>query len=1064
MSSGDGDKLVVPKFGSFKSKESEEKRRDREDRQKRDPRDERRKRSHHDERHDRHRRDGSRESKRRRERPRSRERERERHTERKPVEDRPTQRTSGPESFVIDTKGDPLIRRYGTLDRSQIPAYYRYGYGRVLGTSGKLIIYRDGPNDTFGLRMPGEGVPRYRDRDGLRSKRPTAHSQPIPLRRRRVAPAEEDDEKEGFLSLKSSKKQKQQGESSEDEGPSYRSIEGKAKLKNDDSEMDSDSDASDELENMETSSPLKWKSIQLNRRVKENPEDIEAWLELVDHQDELLRASTADGTAPDNESHSYSEIKVSMLEKALQNARDVVDRERILVPLMREGAKVWSNKTAAKKWAELGSQGGSHALWRVRLEFALTSITEFDYTSVKEMVLDRLRHVLSLRTESMQSNLEAIEVLLLATRFVQDAGYKELAVAAWQAILELTFFRPDAAADDSVPDSFKEFWESEVSRIGETGAAGWKHYVATNGEDDPPEPLPALSLPPAQSRDSFKVWSQLEVAHANAARLAARTMDDGTEDDPFRVVTYADIEPFVFMIPRPLVSSISASLLDAFLIFCGLPPASSSDWARALYRDQFLAPVASNIPSADMDEAKPEVDENESIVRRPPIFNRPYSAFAISSASLFPGKDWFSYLQLQIQSAPIDGGWLETTLSQLVFSAGCKDLSEYYLAFSFARDSSAVKRTAKKLLKQSPDNASLYNAYALAEHARGNSDMAAKVLQSAMSSPLLSQQSHRFRLHHTAAWMAFVNGDITLSKRALCAAGNTETDVSFADVLKSGSAFSGSMSESLSIGDVDSAETAAECLVLHSYLTNSEASEPLSVSQGNISAAMQTLESASKEIALRGHGITAAGERLVQFGAHLLYLHATRGPHRRAYIRDQACKQLQRFPANAMLLSVLEWSDAGLRIVDETRQLLRDQTLLPAADCVGSRLFAIRHELARGNVHTAKAAFEQAVRSDACKASVVLWAWYIRFAHAHRRQLRGKGSGGGGATDVFYRALRHCPWAKVVFLEAFGTLAGDMVSDELRSVYSMMTSKGLRVHVELDVVVASAEKMRHAGA
>lgn len=35
-------------------------------------------------------------------------------------------------------------------------------------------------------------------------------------------------------------------------------------------------------------------------------------------------------------------------------------------------------------------------------------------------------------------------------------------------------------------------------------------------------------------------------------------------------------------------------------------------------------------------------------------------------------------------------------------------------------------------------------------------------------------------------------------------------------------------------------------------------------------------------------------------------------------------------------------------------------------------------------------------------------------------------------------------------LEAFATLADDMDSDELRAVYSTMTSKGLRIHVDLD--------------
>ena len=125
--------------------------------------------------------------------------------------------------------------------------------------------------------------------------------------------------------------------------------------------------------------------------------------------------------------------------------------------------------------------------------------------------------------------------------------------------------------------------------------------------------------------------------------------------------------------------------------------------------------------------------------------------------------------------------------------------------------------------------------------------------------------------------MALVNGNLASSKRALCAVGAAQAEMSFADVLKASSAFSGSMAESLSMGDMESTETAAECTVLHSYLTNSEASEPMSLSQGNISAAMQTLDSAVQQLSLRGHGSSPACERLVQFGAHLLYLHATKG-------------------------------------------------------------------------------------------------------------------------------------------------------------------------------------------
>lgn len=129
-----------------------------------------------------------------------------------------------------------------------------------------------------------------------------------------------------------------------------------------------------------------------------------------------------------------------------------------------------------------------------------------------------------------------------------------------------------------------------------------------------------------------------------------------------------------------------------------------------------------------------------------------------------------------------------------------------------------------------------------------------------------------------------MKGNITASKRALCAVGGRITpatspgdEVPSADVLKASSALSSSMAESLSIGNIESAEAAANCLVFLSYLTSSEALEPMSLSQGNISAAMRTLDSACQELTLRHHGKSASHERLVQSAAHLLYIHATKG-------------------------------------------------------------------------------------------------------------------------------------------------------------------------------------------
>lgn len=164
-------------------------------------------------------------------------------------------------------------------------------------------------------------------------------------------------------------------------------------------------------------------------------------------------------------------------------------------------------------------------------------------------------------------------------------------------------------------------------------------------------------------------------------------------------------------------------------------------------------------------------------------------------------------------------------------------------------------------------------------------------------------------------------------------------------------------------------------------------------------------------------------------------------PFRRVYAREQLARFIERFPRNTVFLNLFGWADATIRVVDETRQLLYDKVLVKKDDSVSSRVFAIQHELEAGNANSTRAAFEHAVCSEACKHNARLWAWYIGFCQS-QRQLQAK------AKDVFYRALSHCPWSKEVMMEAFAVRG--LESDELRSVYGTMASKGLRIHVDLD--------------
>ncbi|EFY86768.1 hypothetical protein MAC_07172 [Metarhizium acridum CQMa 102] len=882
MSDSESDtKLVVPKFSSFKARDPARPTKadgsggkQREKSPSRDRHRDKRHRSHH-----------SNDSRRREERS-SRHRERQAEPPQEPAQgpkallEKTTSSTSS--AFVFDTKGDRLISKYG-IDRAKVPAYHRYGGGRVLGTAGRLVIHRDGPRDQFSLRFPGEGLGFF-DKDGLRSKsfRPTRD--PIRLRAR----ASDCDKDDAFLAVESSKKRKQDergSESEEDEGPSYRSIEGKAKAK---AVLESDHDSSgseDEVVDLEHDNPLQWKSIQLNRQVKDHPGDIDAWMELVDHQDDLQRAGgTIDERTTANTAHSFSEIKVDMLESALSNAVVAEDREIVLVRLMREGMKIWPSKLAAKKWSEIEKEvENNFELWRAHVDFAMSNISTFQYEDVKQMLLDRLRAVLSRAGTQEKHWDEAIYVFLRTTRFMHDSGYKELAVAAWQALLEINFFRGGPEIPGTDVEAFRDFWESEVPRLGEENAKGWKYYISSGGKVEAPEPRTDNPVADIATRDAYKAWAHYELGQARSAKLPARTMDDGTEDDPFRVVMISDIEPLLFMVPDGLLQGEPGELLlDAFLIFCGLPPLfRSTPLAELAFDDQYTSSAI--VTSTAVRQAN-LLDDPEEVRRKPPSFSRVLNA-AHSPGLLFARADWFQYFGSSLMNLTVETAFVRNLLKQLVHEAEVESLALYYLGLCFASEPPLVKKPAKALLKKYPNNAELYNAYALAEFANDNVDVGKKVLLSAMEAPSLSVGAPGFQLHKSLSWEELKAGNRTLAITWLCSAFDKSLrqaqadhgSISPASILKTRQEIVANIHQCLNEGRANDAAVFVEGLTLLSYLTDGGNAEPTSDAQGNISAAMNAIEGITAEFKSRGDANTRSHERILQFGAQLLYLNATRG-------------------------------------------------------------------------------------------------------------------------------------------------------------------------------------------
>lgn len=785
--------------------------------------------------------------------------------------------------FVVDKKGDPLIRRYG-VDKYKAPQFRRRGREDVLGTDGYLYIHRDAADEQFSIRRPGVFYgSSLRERNPLRSR--IRHVQAKQLR------ADKDAEARGldtgdFISLETRKMRARRVEAMPDDEdrPDYRSIEGK-KSRAAASDLDTDSESSDD-DGAGERDPLKEKSIELTRRVKEHPNDTPAWLELIDHQDVLMKAGAdINEDVPVDEVKSFAEIKLSMYEKALANTASARDREQILVGQMREGAKVWDADVMAKRWSKLsGEIEGSFALWRANLDFEMSNINTFQYERVKDIFIRRLALLNSRAVQLLVPPYELgslygemIYVFLRATRFFHDCGYRELSVAAWQALLELNFSGGAgfSAPQPSVPESFSEFWEFEAPRIGEKGAMGWEHFVRTGGPE-PPEPAEADEEVPLESRDVYKAWAAEEMRRMRKARMPSRTLDECDSDDPYGIIMFSDLEGLLFAIPGNILAEVGGELSDAFLTFCQLPRLSNT---RAWETDPFVTPrdkafecsisemsPTPAIPSEDVDSSRP-----------PPEFATRRVTPAVAPAFICSLLHWGRYASAE--DVPVDTSWVILTLKTLV-ERGRAELAGYYLTMEWVADNKGIRKPARELIRKHPENVGLYSLYALFEWANGNGEMARTVLASATKLGEATSAAI-LPLWLTRAWLDFVDGaslSEVLVKLCFLADGASPGEEPSPTMVLRHKQQLGSMSVQLLLeGNVEGFSTGTKLVALLEYLSSTGGSEPRSERQGSISAAMDVIWRHSVALVDGGQGASKAHEELLEFGAMLLYVHTTLG-------------------------------------------------------------------------------------------------------------------------------------------------------------------------------------------
>lgn len=630
--------------------------------------------------------------------------------------------------FVLDKKGDSFNVKYGTMHQYDIPSYRRRGYGHVIGLGRELRI--DGRSrDERRLSI----IHRYRDSDSRQHKERQSWSfsdeHAAILTRSKIGAEEVQSEgpAASFISLISEDSRKRRRLTSDGEDrQEYRSIHKSGEET--DNESDSDQVSTKlELERFDLglSSVAQNRLREFSRNVDEQPYNIEAWLRLIQAQ-ELLFQNRPDvqKNLTGSETRSLADMRVSLYEKALKNFTVSSLKVRLIEGMLKEGAKLWDWKKRVNKWQEvLRENPTSLSLWRGYLDFQQTSLLSFNFEQGRTIFNECLA-VINKAESSHSTEHVWMYLFLRMTLFIREAGYSELSLALWQALLEFNFFRPEGLQPNASIAAFEEFWDSEALRIGEDGAKGWRNSLDQSASQGDLNTSQAYGIDPGAA---FETWSAAEQARSLSSHFPARTLDEVEEDDPFRVILFSDIENYLRFWPN---RTGRRRLVSAFLCFCRLPPlqrTSDEDDTCSWLVDPFLRNDPLETPGSGLaawlgESRGDDIDSHQSI----PSSAFPLPNFTTTPDSLLADRavtDAFASFD-KIHSKAVDGDtlkWISSIMKSLVEEmADDEDLAELALSLAFRHDEKAGKKYAKALLKKRQFSLRLYNAYALMECRSGN--------------------------------------------------------------------------------------------------------------------------------------------------------------------------------------------------------------------------------------------------------------------------------------------------------------------------------------------------------
>ncbi|KIW69930.1 hypothetical protein PV04_02244 [Phialophora macrospora] len=960
--------------------------------------------------------------------------------------------------FIEDRKGDTQILSYGSLNRTSIPRYRLAGHGCLLGLDSKYRItsrsesslqVEDAESDSTRKSRKKTLLTNLGGDDEVTTDIQHGLSTPFDLGQDFVVLGHGERRKRRRLTTDplrtAAEEESEESESAVEEAP-----------------------AADDPFDTFKKNPIHQRHLELSKATETRPDIASTWLAMIEFQHVLLENNLGHSPSP----RSLSEIKISLYEQALSHVKAEDDRHALIIGLVREGRAVWDVEKQASRWQAFLGDNASFELWKLYVGFVQTNSVNFSLEDCLQTHMNWLNAFRVPRpgTPDCQRDSNCVYILLRLTLLLWEAGFTERAVGIWQALLEWNLFHPPTQQlqSNDTMSRFRDFWDREVARIGEEGSKGWVSETDSGLDPKTDKSFQTKNM-------GIEPWVAAEMELEKTASLPARSLDELSGDDSYRIVLFSDIQDFLF---RCCSKSGRGLLVDGFLLFAGLPPVTSSDDARMWKGDPFIYNQSPSGPSATKLVEQGSHDFGMSLQYEE-------VSFAVKQSMCQTSENHGPRSARLLDLSP---EFVRRVIAQLVKMPAEEHLlvgiMEYAVAFDAGIDLKDAKKQAKLLLKDKGDNLKLYDAYALLEYQLGNFESAQKVWSTTLSMRMsFGGHGHMqaFYLWRNWAYSHMCRGQFAQARALISMMATKDFDSvrfnaerldiqapSAAAQIKVEQHIKRQIEIAVSNSEKGSLCAVIDVLAFHKYLNRGL----------RLDVALEAYEDCLKLYAGVSSLKSALIEGIHEQRARFIHAHAVtfRKDFKPRVLSDLLAQSVRMFPDNIVLLILNHYFSQKAGAIDRLRQvnsMARVQQEGNMEESVVPCIFDVLVELNRPSYsgstnHSIRSAFKRTTQvGSPGHDNVELWKAFVLWETSLIGPQDWSNGGSGGkakpvpkldqttlatqAREALYASLRACPWSKGLCMLAFtqATLKGSLGDNELREVYQNMVDRGMRLHIDI---------------